>query len=947
MPATPCCPQPLESSPFERHETAGTFFSHLFSTGDFPARWYCGTWTAELGWLHIIADVGIFGAYTAIPLAIAYFILRRRDVPFPNILWLFVSFIMACGIGHLVEAGIFWYPAYRLSGLIKAITAIVSWITVFAILRIMPRVLELPQIAALNNQLLAEIEERKRAQAENAKLSLVASKSRNSVIITNAEGQIGWVNEAFTKLTGYAFDEAVGQKPGSLLQGPETDRQTAIRIRDCLKEKKAVSADIVNYSKAGKPYWISLEIEPVFDDAGQFIQFVGTQVDITERKRVDAELRRSNARFEALQDANILGIIIARSDGQIVSANQEFLRMTGYAKAELEAGELNHFNLTPVGTDSAHWQQMPCPEMTDHRLPWRQDYVSKAGTLVPVLIGVTPLPEDGDLRLGFVLDMTHQKAVEEKLKIARLTAEAANAAKSSFLANMSHEIRTPLNAIIGFTELLSSGEIEPREQEEYYKTILTSSHHLLTLINDILDLSKVESGKMEFELEWCSPNAIIRDVASVLRVRAVEKGLKLECRWDGPVPEKLRTDPIRLRQLLTNLVGNAIKFTESGLVRIRASLEVQSEEPRFHIEVQDSGIGIAPENLQKVFDPFTQADAGITRSFGGTGLGLAIVKRIAEGLGGAIHLESQLGRGSVFQVSLPSGPLDQIRLIHSFTGEATRDDRSLVNDQPQLTDDQTLHGKKILVVDDGDTNRRLISLMLRKAGAETECAEHGVHALQILDREDFDLVIMDMQMPILDGYSATRQLRDNGLAIPIIALTAHAMRGDREKCLAAGCTDFLSKPVERQELCRMVCALLQHNASAPTTSSSESSDDQTSFATTSEEVALSGDRISTTLPVDDPDFREIIVQFVDGLPKRFRELDRILAVEDSEESLLSFAHSLKGAAGMTGFPTFANRAKELEFAIKDQNAAKISQLVIDLKFMATQLYVPEPVESCT
>ncbi len=962
MPVNACCQMPLAAGgppdgvlPFDRHETAGTFFANLLNTSDFPARWYCGTWNAELGWLHIISDLGIFGAYTAIPLVIAYFILRRKDMPFPAILWLFVSFIMFCGLGHLVEAFIFWYPVYRLSGLVKALTAAISWFTVFALIRIIPKALELPRIAALNEQLTREIEERKKAQAEIAKLSLVASKSRHGVVITNAQGEIEWVNDGFSSLTGYTFEEVLGRRPGSFLQGEKTNPETVCMIAKCLSRKEPVSAEIVNYNKAGRDYWISLEVEPVFDDDGNFLQFVGTQVDITERKRINQALCRSNARFEALLKSDIVGIVVAETDGSIVSANNEFLRISGYTRGDLETTGLNWLAMTAPEYRAAAEKAIEELETEGSAKPWRNEYLQKNGNRVPVLIGTAALPEDPGMCLGLVLDMTQQQAIEHNLHEARRTAEYANEAKSNFLANMSHEIRTPLNAIMGFTELLASGQVREHEQKEHYRTILDSSQHLLTLINDILDLSKVESGHMDFDLAWCSPHTVVGEVVSVLRVRAHEKRLQLEGCWQGAIPESIHTDPLRIRQLLMNLVGNAIKFTDSGLVRILTCVERQSgTEGVIQIEVQDSGIGIAPENLERIFAPFTQADTSITRNFGGTGLGLAISKRIVEGLGGTISVQSQPGRGSVFSVRLPCG-LSENDVHHTHASEAIRSRRQTELPAPGQAGPPkgsiaNLAHSRLLVVDDGVTNRKLISLMLRKAGATVDCVENGQEALDAQEQTAYDVILMDMQMPVLDGYSATRELRQRGVETPVIALTAHAMRGDREKCLEAGCTDFLSKPVDRDHLCWLVAKFLeQRDTHVPGTELTEPEDDgeyqsgpglESVRFSAGDTVVFEPVRVNcvTSLPVDE-EFREIIQEFVEGLPARFTEIDA--AITGQRFHLIAeLAHSLKGSAAMIGFEEFSQLAARLEVAAKQRAVADLKRHCDELKLMATRLEVP-------
>jgi signal transduction histidine kinase/CheY-like chemotaxis protein len=407
------------------------------------------------------------------------------------------------------------------------------------------------------------------------------------------------------------------------------------------------------------------------------------------------------------------------------------------------------------------------------------------------------------------------KAKTKELRAARDEAESASNAKSEFLANMSHEIRTPMTAIMGYGDLLlEMGDITraPRERLDAIHTIKRNSRHLLTIINDILDISKIEAGKMTTEHIECSPVQVTEDVVSLMQVRASEKNIDLDVEYDTPLPKAIRSDPVRLRQILMNLVGNAIKFTEDGSVRLRISFEkTGSAKPMLRIDVTDTGIGIPPEQMDKLFIAFNQADSSMARRFGGTGLGLTISRRLAELLGGDLSIQSEPGKGSTFTVRIDPGPLEGVEMMtHVDRTIAVTDDESKANAEPLRC--------RVLLAEDGTDNQRLIAHHLRQAGAEVEIANNGMEVIEMAmgDRSDssddapesgraHDVVLMDMQMPELDGYSATRELRSRGFTQPIIALTAHAMAEDREKCLEAGCDDFLTKPIDRSvliETCR-------------------------------------------------------------------------------------------------------------------------------------------------
>jgi len=427
-----------------------------------------------------------------------------------------------------------------------------------------------------------------------------------------------------------------------------------------------------------------------------------------------------------------------------------------------------------------------------------------------------------DKVIEVVMDITQRKQVEAELANARQVAEAANRSKSEFLANMSHEIRTPMTAILGFADLLAEDTDKP-ESINAVNTIRRNGEHLLRIINDILDLSKIEAGKLQIERTACSPVKIVADVASLMRVRADAKGLALQMEYEGPVPQTIETDPTRLRQVLINLVGNAIKFTETGSVRLLIRLlQSVGKPPRLQFDVIDTGVGMTREQLSGLFRPFAQADRSTSHRFGGTGLGLAMSKRLAEMLGGGIAVHSSPGKGSTLSVTIDAGPLDGVPMLDQPV-EAAVESRQEVKASAAS---KVKLNCRVLLVEDSPDNQRLVALLLRKAGADVTVAENGTIAVEKAlagfpgrrqrhdeGKRQFDVVLMDMQMPVMDGYEATRRLRKEGYTVPIIALTAYAMKYDREKCLEAGCDDFLAKPVDRTSLLAMVAKYAPKKAS--------------------------------------------------------------------------------------------------------------------------------------
>ncbi|MFI5315368.1 MAG: ATP-binding protein [Myxococcota bacterium] len=383
------------------------------------------------------------------------------------------------------------------------------------------------------------------------------------------------------------------------------------------------------------------------------------------------------------------------------------------------------------------------------------------------------------------------------LREAMLHAEQTTRIKTEFLANVSHEIRTPMTAILGFTEVLleeAHRSDAPPATVDSLRTIKRNGDYLLALLNDILDLSKIESGRLEVERVTFSPVAVVRDVERLMRVRAEVKAIAFHVEFAGAVPEHVEGDPTRVRQILINLVGNAIKFTEIGEVRLVVRLLDEPGPARLHFEVKDTGIGITPAERAKLFRPFGQADSSTTRRYGGTGLGLTISKRLTDLLDGTIEVESEPGRGTLFRVQVPAGNLEGVARVAAA--------QTLAAGEAGAADDEGRFSGTVLLVEDGLDNQRLISLLLRRVGLEVVTAENGQQAVELvheakLSGRRFALVLMDMQMPVMDGYTATRILRRQAFDAPIVALTAHAMDTERSRCLSAGCDDFATKPIDR------------------------------------------------------------------------------------------------------------------------------------------------------
>ncbi|MBU0719418.1 MAG: PocR ligand-binding domain-containing protein [Planctomycetes bacterium] len=436
------------------------------------------------------------------------------------------------------------------------------------------------------------------------------------------------------------------------------------------------------------------------------------------------------------------------------------------------------------------------------------------GSMEVAQIGLSRATKDLQDRNTALLSLMEDliEARERAEEYAR-KADCASQSKSEFLANMSHEIRTPMTAILGFADiLLEHGELgnAPPERIEAARTIKRNGEHLVAIINDILDISKIEAGKLGVEHLRCSPVQLLAEVKSLMQVRADAKNLSFNLEFIGAIPETIESDPTRLKQILVNLIGNAIKFTETGVIRLITRVVDDGAESKMQLDVVDTGLGMTAEQVGKLFQAFTQADSSTTRKFGGTGLGLLISKRLAEILGGDITVESKAGEGSTFRVTVATGPLDGVKMIADplsaivldAEGAAGFDPRDAA--QAEAYDSSKLNCR-ILLAEDGPDNQRLIAHVLKNAGVEVTVVENGKLAANtaLAARDEgnpFDVILIDMQMPVMDGYEATGLLRQNGYTGPIIALTAHAMASDRQKCLDAGCDDYASKPINRKKL---------------------------------------------------------------------------------------------------------------------------------------------------
>jgi PAS domain S-box-containing protein len=627
-------------------------------------------------------------------------------------------------------------------------------------------------------RVLSDITARKTAEKDLEILSFAARKSPSGMLSRDASGIVTWMNEAMEKITGYTLAEMEGKRFGTTLIGPDTDMNVFNFALKAVAEKKSYTCEILIYPKDGAPVWVAMSNSPLFNDSGDVERQVTTMLDITESKRAEAELQL----LSLVASNTTSGVVINNAEGEIEWVNGAFESITGFTIKDVRAkhlgdvlqGELTDVSIIQKGRDLSKNKQSFEVDLLGYRKDGTPMWITVINSVILNKGGAV------DKYIEVVIDISAKKKVELELISAKEEAQQLSRAKDMFISVMSHEIRTPLNAVIGMSHLLLEGD--PLEsQKENLNVLKFSADNLLTLINDVLDFTKIETGNIELEQADVDLRKMLQSITASLQYQTKEKNIYLDAQIDEAIPETVIGDSTRLSQILLNLASNAVKFTDEGGVKIELQVIDQTKQNvRVRFSVTDTGIGIANDKLNTIFESFKQADTSTTRMYGGTGLGLAISKRLIELHDSRVNVDSELGKGSTFWFTL------------TFNKAKSK--------KSNISNVESGLNISVLVVDDNQINRLLINKILTKWGATIDFAENGIQAVSKVESNKYDVVLMDIHMPEMGGLEATQIIRNKPepyfKQLPIIALTASMLTSQMGDIGNAGMNDYILKPFE-------------------------------------------------------------------------------------------------------------------------------------------------------
>ncbi len=752
----------------------------------------------------------------------------------------------------------------------------------------------------------ADITERKQAEEGRAWLAALVESTDDAIVTKDLNGIIQSWNAGAQRLFGYRAEEVSG-RPITMLLPPELHHEEN-HIQQRLETNEPIEHfETVRLAKDGQRITVSLTVSPIKDGAGKIIGASKIVRDITQRKQIMESLKDSEQRFQDVVIASADWVWEINEKGRYTYASRSVEQILGYTVDEI-LGK-SPFDLMTTG-DAAVRIRQKYLEIAAGKEPFRNFATPcrhKDGTVRHLLTNGIPIMDQQGNLLGYRgidRDITDLKLVEEELARAKAAAEAANLAKSDFLANMSHEIRTPMNAVMGMAQLLEKEPLSP-DQGEMVGQIRTAGRSLMGILNDILDYSKIEAGQLRIELRPFALQPLLNQLDSLLGSAARDKGLTLKINVTAAVAQSLLGDSLRLEQILLNLMGNAIKFAEQGEITLLIKpVKSTGMTTRLRFQVSDNGVGIAPDTLALLFQPFSQADNSISRRFGGTGLGLSICKRLVDLMEGTIGVESVEGVGSTFWFELPFGQ----------ASEGTS--RPLPTPKELSAAGQRLSGQRILVVDDNGINRELLARALKREGAEVTRANDGLQALTQLRAECFDAVLMDIQMPVMDGLTATRAIRqDLGLTeLPVIAVTAGVLPEERQKALDAGVNGFLPKPVDLEEMVTLLLSRPSRPAETEVQSPADNGAQQDPSSNIPRIPGIDTGRVTVMFGNDRQFFLELLELFSTRFGDAAERISADLQREDRAAASWRL-HTLRGTAGNLGALKLMGSAQLLEQAI--------------------------------
>ncbi|MGL4996785.1 MAG: PAS domain-containing protein, partial [Deefgea sp.] len=761
---------------------------------------------------------------------------------------------------------------------------------------------DLEQLSVMMGQL---VDARQKAEA-----ALLAQEAQFRTLASNIPGVVfrcqidypwgmHYINDEIEVLTGYTPDVFLTPQPsrsfGSLIYADDMPLvNSAVNAAMAGGERYSVEYRISDAKGAVR--WVYERGQVVRDGAGRAACLDGMIFDVTEQKHAATQLRQLSAAIEASPSP----VLITNVQGHIEYANPKFEHTFGYSLVEI-LGK-NPTEVLSGGTPKPVIHEQIMQSLMEGK-EWRKDLRNrcKDGTLMWMSVSISPIRDTAGQMTHFVAvyeNIELRKAAEQELINAKEAADQANRLKSDFLANMSHEIRTPMNAIIGMTHLTLKTELSTKQRDYLSKTSI-AAESLLHILNDILDFSKIEADRLQLEIIPFSFEAVFAQIRTLHQIKAEEKGLYLSFNLAADCATPMLGDPLRLGQILNNLVSNAIKFTQKGGVSVEVEMVAQlSGRVRLHVAVKDSGIGLSHQQIKLLFKPFSQADGSTTRKFGGTGLGLSICKRLIEMMEGDVWVESEANQGSTFH----------------FTLWLERSTETLLN-EVKTNRSQNLHGVRILLVEDNPLNQQVANELLTGAGASVILAQHGGEALGWMSIEPLpcDLILMDLQMPVLDGHQATRLIRTDARFkdLPIIAMTAHAMSDERQRCLDMGMNDYITKPIQPDILFSTVAKWAGKHIIDLTVVDVDSGYIDESIVPSI--LGVDTQDVLQRLMGDAQLYQALFKQFLNDYRDSNASLLQLL--QHDHKSAERLAHSMKGVAGTLGMGQLAEAATHLEAAL--------------------------------